>query len=70
MKQRLIASALFGASAVLAALQVSGLPQDQQGWIALAGVFFAAAYGKFSSNQTVVAPNRPVWTDEHREAQK
>ncbi len=67
MKQRLLASVLFGLGAVIAALQIE-IPQDKRGWIGLAAVFVSAAYGKFSSSQTLVAPNRPVWTETQREA--
>jgi hypothetical protein len=66
MKQRLVASALFGAAAVIAALQIN-VPNTKQGWVGLAVVFISAAWGKFSSNQTLVAPNRPVWTETQRE---
>lgn len=66
MKQRIVSSVIFGLAAVLSALQVSGLPTDSKGWLALGGVFIAAAWGKFSSNQTLLAPNRDVWTEEKR----
>lgn len=66
MKQRLLVSLLFGLGALVSALQVNGFPQMPEGWLGLAGVFVAAAWGKFSSNQTIVAPDREVWTPEKR----
>jgi hypothetical protein len=49
-------------------MQASGIPSDSQGWLGLGLVFLTAAYGKFSSNTTLVSPNRPQWTDEQRVA--
>ena len=69
MKQRLLASVFFGAAAVIAALQIA-VPKDKQGWLGLGVVFISAAWGKFSSSQTILAPNRPVWTPEQRAALK
>jgi hypothetical protein len=66
MKQRLIASVLFGLGGLISALQVNGLPHTPEGWIGLAGVFVAAAWGKFSSNTTLVGADRKVWTSEER----
>jgi hypothetical protein len=65
MQQRIITSALYGAAAVIAALQV-GIPSDKQGWLGIAVVFASAAWGKYSSNQTIVAPDRAVWSPEQR----
>ncbi len=69
MQQRLVAAVIFGLSAVLAAIGVSGLPHDETGWTSLVAVFATAFWGKFSSNQTLIFPNRPQWTDEQRAAQ-
>ncbi len=68
MKQRLIASLLFGAGAVIAAMQASGIPSNKQGWLGLAGVFVMTAYGKFSAADSLIGVNRKVWTDEERSA--
>ena len=68
MKQRLVASLLFGAGAVIAAMQASGIPKDKQGWLGLASVFVLAAYGKFSAADSLVGVSREVWTDEQRAA--
>ncbi len=67
MKQRLIVSALYGAGVVIAALQLK-VPATKGEWLALGAAFVGGAWGKFSSNQTVLAPNRPVWTETQREA--
>ncbi len=67
MKQRLVSSLLFGAGAVIAALQIN-IPNTKQGWLGLASVFVMAAYGKFSANDSLVGVNRKVWTDEERAA--
>ncbi len=67
MKQRLVSSMLFGAAAVIAALQIN-IPNTKQGWLGLASVFVMAAYGKFSANDSLVGVNRKVWTDEERAA--
>ncbi len=68
MQARLIAALIYGATGVLSALGVSGIPHDQAGWVALIGVFITAFWGKFSSSQTLLAPNRPEWSDEQRAA--
>ncbi len=68
MTQRLVAAALFGAGAVIAAMQASGIPKDKQGWLGLGFVFLTAAYGKLSSNDSLIGVNRKVWTDEQRAA--
>lgn len=66
MKQRIIVSVCFGLAGALAAVQVNGLPSTREGWLGLGGVFVAAAWGKFSSNTTWVAPDRATWTPEKR----
>lgn len=62
---RILNSLLFGVGSLLAALQ-AGTPQTTEAWISLVIAALIAAYGKFSSNQTFIAPDRPVWTDEQR----
>jgi hypothetical protein len=66
MQQRLVAATLFGISAVLASLQVNGLPSTREGWLGVGGVFVVAAWGKFSSSTTLIAPDRTVWSPEQR----
>jgi hypothetical protein len=66
MQQRLLNAALFGISAVVASFQVNGLPTTREGWLGVAGVFVVAAWGKFSSSTTFLAPDRAVWTAERR----
>ena len=34
--------------------------------VGLGMAFLIAAWGKYSSSQTFLAPNRPAWTDEQR----
>jgi hypothetical protein len=64
--KRIGSSVVFGASAAYASLQVSGLPKDKNGWLGVGAVFVMAAYGKYSSSQTFLAPDRPVWTETQR----
>lgn len=66
MGDRIFNAVLFGVAAVVGALQASGLPQQPEQWLGLVVVFLTAAWGKFSSNQTLIAPNRPVWTVDER----
>ena len=66
MAQRVIVSLAYAFSAMFAAYQVSGLPQGAEAWIALVMSGVVTFWAKFSSNQTIVAPNRPAWTDEQR----
>lgn len=61
MGQRILNAALYGAAAAFAAVQVSGLPADETGWLALLGVFATGAWGKFSSSTRFIAPNRKPW---------
>jgi hypothetical protein len=68
MKQRLIVAALYGAGVVVAALQLK-VPATKGEWLALGAAFVGAAWGKFSSSQTIFAPNRPEWTPEQRAAE-
>lgn len=69
MVKRLVTAGLYGAGAVIAALQVK-IPTNKNEWGALVGVFAFAAWGKFSSEQTVVAANRPVWSVQERRAEQ
>lgn len=66
--KRIGSSLVFGASAAYASLQVGGIPKDKNGWLGVGAVFVMAAYGKYSSSQTFLAPDRPVWTEAQRKA--
>lgn len=66
MAYRLLNTFLFFIGAVAAAVQLSGMPHTPEAWGAVIIPALMAAYGKFSSNQTFIAPNRPTWTDEQR----
>ncbi len=58
--KKLIVSLMFGVGAAAAAVQLaladSAISGDE--WGLILSAFFAAAYGKFSSNTTVIAPSR------------
>jgi len=64
--QRIIVSLLYAVGAVAAMLQGTGIPATPEAWIGLALSFVTTFWAKFSSNQTIVAANRPAWTDEQR----
>jgi hypothetical protein len=66
VQQRIIVAIGFGVSAVLGSLQVNGLPSTRDGWVGVGIVFVVAAWGKYSSNTTVIAPDRAVWPPERR----
>lgn len=66
MQQRIIIAVGFGVSAVLASLQVNGLPTTRDGWVGVLLVFVVSAWGKFSSSTTIIAADREVWTPERR----
>lgn len=68
MGQRLLTSLIFGLTAALSALGASGIPATPEAWMSILGVFITAFWGKFSSNSTVLAPNRKEWTAEERAA--
>ena len=66
MQQRIIVAVGFGVSAVIASLQINGLPSTRERWLGVLIVFLVAAWGKYSSNTTIVGPDREVWTPERR----
>lgn len=57
MGQRIVTSIVFGLGAAYAVVQASGWPHDVNGWVAVAGAFVVAFWGKFSSSRTIVAAN-------------
>ena len=63
---RIFSALVYGLSAAAAAIQATGLPKTPEGWVGLGMAFLIAAWGKYSSSQTFLAPNRPAWTDEQR----
>lgn len=66
MAQRIVVSLVYALSAMMAAFQTSGMPQTPEGWLALVMAGLVAGWGKFSSNTTVIAPNRAAWTETER----
>ena len=66
MAQRVIVSLVYAISAMAAAFQAGGTPQTIEAWMALVMAGVIAFWGKFSSNTTVVAPNRAAWTEQER----
>lgn len=67
---RVFSAILYGLAALLATLQAAGIPQTAEGWIGVVVSFLIASWGKYSSSQTLVAPNREAWTPEQRVANK
>lgn len=70
MWQKVGYAALYGVGAVFAALQASGIPKDEQGWIGLAGVFFITFWGKLTHAENAADPRRAIWTPEERAAKR
>lgn len=66
MAQRIVVSLVYAISAMAAVHQAGGMPQTPEAWMALVMAGVIAFWGKFSSNTTVVAPNRAAWTPEER----
>jgi hypothetical protein len=66
MAQRVIVSLAYAVSAMVAAFQATGMPQTPEAWAGLVMAGVIAFWAKFSSNQTVLAANRPAWTEEQR----
>jgi len=66
MQQRILVALGFGLSAVVASLQVNGLPSTRDGWVGVGIVFVVAAWGKYSSNTTIISADRAVWPPERR----
>jgi hypothetical protein len=64
--QRVIVALLYAIGIVSATLQASGMPQTPEAWIGLVLAFVMGFWAKFSSSQTVVAMNRPAWTEAER----
>ena len=62
---RIFNAILFGVSAFLAAWKASA-PATWADWVSLVLAGLIASWGKYSSSQTFVAPNRPQWTPEQR----
>ena len=69
MAQRIIVSLLYAVGAVAAVLQGTGIPATPEAWVGLVLSFITTFWAKFSSSQTIIAMNRPAWTDEQRKAE-
>jgi hypothetical protein len=69
MAQRIIVALVYAVGIVIAAFQATGTPQTPEAWIGLVIAFIGGFWAKFSSSQTIVAMNRPAWTDEQRKAE-
>jgi hypothetical protein len=68
MGQRLLAAAIFAVVTFVGILQTSGMPKDLAGWVTAVVTALVAGYGKYSSNTTILAPNRAEWTPAERAA--
>lgn len=66
MVQRIITSAIYALVAVAAAYQASGMPQNADAWGGLIVLAITTFWAKYSSNTTIIAPNRAAWTDQQR----
>lgn len=66
MAQRIIVALMYAISVGMAAWQASGTPQTPEAWGGLAVAVIVAFWGKFSSSQTIIAVNRPPWTEAER----
>ena len=69
MAQRIIVAILYAVSGLVAVLQGTGVPTNPEAWIGFVLAFVVSFWGKFSSSRTIVAMDRPVWTDEQRKAE-
>lgn len=69
MVSRVFIALTYAVGIVMAAFQATGTPQTTEAWIGLVVAFVGAFWAKFSSSQTIIAPNRPAWTDEQRKAE-
>lgn len=68
MTNRILMAVVYGIGAILVVLQTQGVPSTVEGWIGIVVSFIVAAWGKFSSEQTLIAANRKIWTESQRVA--
>jgi len=66
MLKRILTSLGYAITITVPTVWANGMPDTPDKVGAAVGVFAAAFWAKFSSNQTLIAPNRPAWTDEQR----
>jgi len=69
MVSRVFIALMYAVGIAMAAFQATGMPQTTEAWIGLVVAFVGAFWAKFSSSQTIIAMNRPAWTDEQRKAE-
>ena len=69
MAQRIIVALVYAVGGLIAILQGTGVPQNPEAWIGFVLAFIMSFWGKFSSSRTILAMERPVWTDEQRKAE-
>jgi hypothetical protein len=69
MVKRILTALSYTAIAVTAAMQTNP-PQTVEAWIGIGVLAVTTFWAKFSSNTTIVAPNRAVFTPEERAALK
>ena len=68
MKERLFNATMFGLATTAVQLGAMAWPETAQGWAGVAGIFLIAWYGKYSSNTTLVSPNRQPWSEDEKRA--
>ena len=66
MTQRVIVALAYAISVAAAMWQASGTPETPEAWGGFIVAVVIAGWGKFSSNTTMVAPNRAAWTEQER----
>lgn len=69
MAQRIVVALAYAISVGMATWQATGTPETPEQWGGFVVAVIIAFWGKFSSNTTVVAPNRAAWTEQERKAE-
>ena len=66
MAERIGNAVVYMIVAVMGIIGGTGIPHTWEGWMGLVVTAITAFWGKFSSEQTLVAANRKPWPDEVR----
>jgi hypothetical protein len=57
---------MYAVGGLIAVLQGTGVPTNPEAWIGFVLAFVMSFWGKFSSSRTIIAMDRPIWTNEQR----
>jgi hypothetical protein len=68
-KRRIVVALTYAVGISVAAFQAAATPITVEGWIGLGVTFVGAFWAKYSSEQTVLAANRVVWSAEQRKVE-